>query len=268
MGKRHAWKGDEIYKGERIHILGIFEDLHRFFDDIPSRPTFRKGKETPYFGSHVPAPEDMSLPHPHLAFPPSGTGAALLVGRMEDDIEHDGDVLKAAHLDADSAAATASVKFASSLNGYNNRGGTTNSQYDQTMSSAFYDDISDIFPQHNEEKNGRVSRVDWATALRNVLGLDLPFISYQLRLAELEEDGSINYAKFLERYRIRMAEEHSSWQSGVIDTICEKLYRAVGGGTLKEAFAKFDVDGDHFIEYEEFMNALKSMEADRKVKRQ
>ena len=167
MGKRHAWKGDEIYKGERIHILGIFEDLHRFFDDIPSRPTFRKGKETPYFGSHVPAPEDMSLPHPHLAFPPSGTGAALLVGRMEDDIEHDGDVLKAAHLDADSAAATASVKFASSLNGYNNRGGTTNSQYDQTMSSAFYDDISDIFPQHNEEKKASDS-VGTSRILSNV----------------------------------------------------------------------------------------------------
>eukprot|EP00936_MAST-01D_sp_MAST-1D-sp1_P002439 g2439.t1 len=116
------------------------------------------------------------------------------------------------------------------------------------------------FTQHDEEKNGKVSRVDWATALRNVLGLDLPFISYQSRLAELEEDGSINYAKFLERYRIKMAEEHSSWQNGVIDTICEKLYRAVGGGTLKEAFAKFDVDGDHFIEYEEFMNALKSMD--------
>ena len=90
--------------------MGIFEDLHRFFDDIPARPTFRKRKETPYFGSHVPAPEDMSLPYPHLAFPPSGTGAALVVGRNQENSEHDSGVLKAAHLDADSAAATASVK--------------------------------------------------------------------------------------------------------------------------------------------------------------
>jgi len=150
MGKRHALKGDEIYRGERVHILGIFEDLHRFFDDVSPRPTFRKGKETPYFGSHVPAPEDMSLPHPHLAFPPSGTGAALLVGRMEDDVENDPDVLKTAHLDADSAAASASMKLTSSLNTYSNK--LSSMQHDQTMSSAFYDDISDIFPHHNEER--------------------------------------------------------------------------------------------------------------------
>ena len=150
MGKRHAWKGNEIFKGERTHILGIFEDLHRFFDDIPARPTFRKRKETPYFGSHVPAPEDMSLPYPHLAFPPSGTGAALVVGRNQENLEHDSGVLKAAHLDADSAAATASVKFASVSNSNENAASSTH--YDQTMSSGFYDDISDIFPQHVDER--------------------------------------------------------------------------------------------------------------------
>jgi protein phosphatase len=116
------------------------------------------------------------------------------------------------------------------------------------------------FTQHDSEHCGRVSRVDWATALRNVLALDLPFISYQSRLAELEEDGSINYAKFLERYRIQMADEHNGWQDSVIDQICQKLYRAIGGGTLREAFAKFDTDGDHFIEYEEFMKTLKTMD--------
>ena len=72
-------RGKVINLWANVFYSWNFEDLP-FFDDIPSRPTFRKGKETPYFGSRVPAPEDMSLPHPHLAFPPSGTGAALLLG--------------------------------------------------------------------------------------------------------------------------------------------------------------------------------------------
>ena len=92
----------------------------------------------------------MSLPYPHLAFPPSGTGAALVVGRNQENSEHDSGVLKAAHLDADSAAATASVKFASASNSNVNAASSTH--YNQTMSSGFYDDISDIFPQHVDER--------------------------------------------------------------------------------------------------------------------
>ena len=148
MGQRHAWKGDEIYRGERLHILGVFEDLHRYFDDIPARPTFRTKKESPYFGSHVPAPQDMTLPHPHLAFPPSGTGASLLVGSRRVDPsktmrEHDVDVIEAARLDADSAAASATARIIP-LHGSENNEKSSVGAY----ASSFYDDISDIFPQH------------------------------------------------------------------------------------------------------------------------
>jgi hypothetical protein len=153
MGQRHAWKGDELFRGERHHIIGLFEDLHRFYDDIPPRPTFLKGKETPYFGSHVPAPEDMSLPHAHLAFPPSGTGASLLVGPRVDKsstkiAEHDEEVLETARLDADAAAASATTR-AIPLDGNPNH---TLSYTAAGYSTSFYDDISDIFPDQRMDR--------------------------------------------------------------------------------------------------------------------
>jgi Ca2+-binding EF-hand superfamily protein/diadenosine tetraphosphatase ApaH/serine/threonine PP2A family protein phosphatase len=116
------------------------------------------------------------------------------------------------------------------------------------------------FTQHDAERTGTVSRLEWANTLRNVIGIDLPFITYQHLLAEAEEDGNINYAKFLERYQIKMADQHSQWQEGVIANICQKIFQAMGAGNIKQAFQAFDTDGDDYIEYEEFMNTLKELD--------
>jgi len=116
------------------------------------------------------------------------------------------------------------------------------------------------FTQHDEEKTGTVSRVEWSNALRNVLGLDVTYLTYQTRLAETDAEGRINYANFLERYQIKMADAHSNWQEGVVRKICVKLFRALGAGNIEEAFDRFDTDGDKYIEYEEFMNTLQELD--------
>ena len=66
MSQRFTWKGDEMHKGSRHDILGIFEDMHRFQDGLVPRPKFLHNATatgvvgggvfdaTPYFGSHVP----------------------------------------------------------------------------------------------------------------------------------------------------------------------------------------------------------------------
>ncbi|OWZ06024.1 Serine/threonine-protein phosphatase [Phytophthora megakarya] len=119
------------------------------------------------------------------------------------------------------------------------------------------------FTQHDDEHNGTVSRLIWAEALRSVLQLDLPFLTYQPKLAALvdENSGRINYSQFLSRYRIENdAVDNSGWQESIIALICKKLYRAMGAGDMQQAFKVFDADSSGFIEYEEFLSTLKRMD--------
>ncbi|CAH0479066.1 unnamed protein product [Peronospora belbahrii] len=127
------------------------------------------------------------------------------------------------------------------------------------------------FTQHDEEHHGTIPRLIWAEALRSVLQLDLPFLTYQSKLAELvdETSGRINYSQFLARYRIENnAMDNSGWQESIIALICKKLYRAMGAGDVQQAFKVFDTDSNGFIEYEEFVTTLKQMDtglADQQV---
>uniref|UniRef100_M4BRF7 Serine/threonine-protein phosphatase n=1 Tax=Hyaloperonospora arabidopsidis (strain Emoy2) TaxID=559515 RepID=M4BRF7_HYAAE len=119
------------------------------------------------------------------------------------------------------------------------------------------------FTQHDEEHNGTVPRLIWAEALRSVLQIDLPFLTYQSKLAEVVEDdsGRINYSHFLARYRIENdAMDNSGWQESIIALICKKLYRAMGAGDVQQAFKVFDADLNGFIEYDEFVSTLKQMD--------
>mmetsp|Transcript_10910 Transcript_10910/g.19271 ORF Transcript_10910/g.19271 Transcript_10910/m.19271 type:complete len:1080 (+) Transcript_10910:403-3642(+) len=119
-------------------------------------------------------------------------------------------------------------------------------------------DLYWYFTQHDKKHTGRCSRVDWANALCNVLGLDLPFLHYQSHLAEPEDDGSINYTKFLSRFQIVSHQEDSLWQESIVQRICEKLFSLVGAN-LEEAYQKFDANEDGQIEYEEFVKTLHSL---------
>ncbi|TMW57085.1 hypothetical protein Poli38472_003010 [Pythium oligandrum] len=118
------------------------------------------------------------------------------------------------------------------------------------------------FTQHDQEHNGSVSRLVWSEALRSVLQLDLPFLTYQAKLADADDStGMINYSRFLARYRIENeAVDQNGWQESMIGMICKKLYRAMGAGNLEQAFKIFDSDHNGFIEYEEFMGMLKKMD--------
>ncbi|KAH9124032.1 hypothetical protein AeMF1_005128 [Aphanomyces euteiches] len=122
-------------------------------------------------------------------------------------------------------------------------------------------DLFWYFTQHENESKGTVPRLVWAEALKSILGMDLPFLLYQTKLADIEPDNSINYSKFLSRYRIENpAVDASGWQESIISTICKKLYRAMGAGSIEQAFKVFDTDDSGTIEYDEFMNILQKMD--------
>ncbi|RHZ19509.1 hypothetical protein DYB37_002103 [Aphanomyces astaci] len=123
-------------------------------------------------------------------------------------------------------------------------------------------DLFRYFTQHEHAaRNGRVSRVVWADALKAELKLDLPFLLYQSKLVDVEADNTINYSKFLSRYRIENpAMDSTGWQANMISTICKKLYRAMGAGSIQHAFQIFDTDASGSIEYDEFAHTLKQLD--------
>ena len=48
MAQRYLWKEREIYKGNKFILLGLLEDLHRFFDGLPPRSNPNYFLEGPY----------------------------------------------------------------------------------------------------------------------------------------------------------------------------------------------------------------------------
>ncbi|KAI9905492.1 hypothetical protein PsorP6_014128 [Peronosclerospora sorghi] len=119
------------------------------------------------------------------------------------------------------------------------------------------------FTQHELERDGTVPRCVWADALRTVLQLELPFLTYQAKLADVvaQDPTRINYSQFLARYRIENeAVDPTGWQERILARICQKLYRAMGAGDLEAAFHVFDTDASGFIEYTEFVTTLKRLD--------
>jgi hypothetical protein len=59
--------------------------------------------------------------------------------------------------------------------------------------------------KQDKDKRGTVTRLQWANGLKLVLQLDVPFLSYLERLADVDADGNVNYTNFLERYRVQVS---------------------------------------------------------------
>jgi hypothetical protein len=59
--------------------------------------------------------------------------------------------------------------------------------------------------KQDKDKRGTVTRLQWANGLKLVLQLDVPFLSYLDRLADVDADGNVNYTNFLERYRVQVS---------------------------------------------------------------
>ncbi|CAM9129165.1 unnamed protein product [Discosporangium mesarthrocarpum] len=117
------------------------------------------------------------------------------------------------------------------------------------------------YTREDKKKTGRISKVQWANGLKLVLQLDVPFLSYVERLVDVEDDGTINYTKFLERYMVQVNGLNAAhWQDAIVDQICERMFVAMGAGDVGAAFNYFDTDGDGNIEYEEFVNTLKTLD--------
>ena len=119
-------------------------------------------------------------------------------------------------------------------------------------------DLYWYFTQHDDMATGECSRLEWSEALKTVLNLDLPFLHLQPNLVNQTESGRINYAKFLERYRIQMREEDQGWMNNTIQRVCQKLFQSCS--SIEEAFKYFDLNDDGSIEYAEFVQRIKELD--------
>lgn len=120
-------------------------------------------------------------------------------------------------------------------------------------------DLFWYFTHADKAQTGKISRIDWTEAMKTVLRMpDLPWLHLVDVLVDVEADGMINYATFLDRYRIEMREEDFSWQEAIIEKVCERLFRLCS--SLEEAYKLFDINSDGRIEYEEFVNAVERLD--------
>jgi protein phosphatase len=74
---------------------------------------------------------------------------------------------------------------------------------------------------------------------------------------ELTADGTVNYAAFLDRYRVT-ASDSAVWQEEVAEQICRKLFHTCAN--LEEAYKLFDINTDGLIEYHEFVSTLAALD--------
>lgn len=55
-------------------------------------------------------------------------------------------------------------------------------------------DLYWYFTQVDVKRTGKISRLEWANALKSVLNLDLPFISYAPKLVDMDDKKMIDYS--------------------------------------------------------------------------
>jgi protein phosphatase len=118
--------------------------------------------------------------------------------------------------------------------------------------------LSEAFARLDGTGSGHVSCPEWEGAMAAVLQLDIPWAKYRPWLAELTEEGAIEYAAFLGRFEVGLKELYAGWQASVL----QKLYNSLLAADLKisELLAFFDNDGDGKVTEAECTRALGAMD--------
>ncbi|RHY38523.1 hypothetical protein DYB38_003560 [Aphanomyces astaci] len=127
-------------------------------------------------------------------------------------------------------------------------------------------DLFRYFTQHEHAaRNGRVSRVVWADALKAELKLDLPFLLYQTKLVDVEADNTINYSNGSIEYD-EFAHTLKQLDTGLSDSQ-DTMVALLDIGkavlsldqSLEAVFQSFDTNGDGVLQRGEFEAALTSL---------
>lgn len=74
---------------------------------------------------------------------------------------------------------------------------------------------------------GRVTKLEWKATLHKVLGIEASFLSYFHQLAEEEQDGRVDYQKFLNRYTVELDGGNVEWRRSLIRKVWKGFCQAL-----------------------------------------
>eukprot|EP01006_Ploeotia_vitrea_P035396 TRINITY_DN65873_c6_g2_i1.p1 TRINITY_DN65873_c6_g2~~TRINITY_DN65873_c6_g2_i1.p1 ORF type:complete len:755 (+),score=446.50 TRINITY_DN65873_c6_g2_i1:140-2404(+) len=133
--------------------------------------------------------------------------------------------------------------------------------------------LADLYHKYDADRDGAITRAQWADGLREVLGLNIPFLEFQsyLGLPKLgvkgTDKGDVDYMEFLNRYKIDLTwikkESTASNSSAKIDVeavlerMASMLFRK--RYELEALFRYFDANGDGVISVAELTDGIKSL---------
>ncbi|KAH3745286.1 serine/threonine protein phosphatase [Pelomyxa schiedti] len=117
--------------------------------------------------------------------------------------------------------------------------------------------LINAFASQDISGTGKVSIETFVAVLQDILGL--PGVRWNVLWVYLaEEDGGmINYCKFLNRHKPKI--EGLLWAEltkELVHKISVSIFREIG--SLENAFAKYDIDGNHLLSFQEFRSAVTS----------
>eukprot|EP00163_Fabomonas_tropica_P010710 TRINITY_DN2095_c0_g1_i2.p1 TRINITY_DN2095_c0_g1~~TRINITY_DN2095_c0_g1_i2.p1 ORF type:complete len:737 (-),score=186.41 TRINITY_DN2095_c0_g1_i2:193-2403(-) len=120
-------------------------------------------------------------------------------------------------------------------------------------------DLLWYYTQLDANKTGRLTVEQWAQGLKNVLKLNLKWPKLVSKLATVESDNSINFTKFLDRYKIDITDQDAkNFQNNIITKIKEKIFAKCE--SINDAFRVFDSDHDGQISWQELLSALRKLD--------
>ncbi|KAE9360236.1 hypothetical protein PR003_g341 [Phytophthora rubi] len=85
------------------------------------------------------------------------------------------------------------------------------------------------FNELDTRGSGRVTKLEWKATLQKVLGIRASFLSYFHQLAEEDQQGGVDYQKFLNRYTVELDGGNVEWRRNLIRKVwmgfCQALPR-------------------------------------------
>ncbi|KAI9905171.1 hypothetical protein PsorP6_013597 [Peronosclerospora sorghi] len=83
------------------------------------------------------------------------------------------------------------------------------------------------FTELDTTSTGRVTKLEWKATLQKVLGIQAMFLSYFRQLAEVDQQGCVEYQKFLNRYSVQLDGGNVEWRRNLIRKVWKGFMQAL-----------------------------------------
>jgi serine/threonine-protein phosphatase with EF-hands len=115
------------------------------------------------------------------------------------------------------------------------------------------------FAKKDQEKNGYIPKKYFVRGFKTVFELKIEWENLLEYLAKYEDNGEINYIKFLNQFKINFSKEfEKKFNEEIVQKVCLKIVKNFNN--LDLVFKKFDKNSDNMLSYDEFFELLISVD--------